>query len=118
MRNFKGHKALTEGTEVEGESRNSGAKCQYPKPDPQASGYWLLTTGFGLSLFVLFLLATLAPVEFPLTNSRCLGSKGGDRGVFPWGLGVVDALAADNGYFTATGNIGIKTVQVILKCIV
>ena len=108
MRNFKGHKALTQGTEVEGESWNLGAKCMYASLTPKA---------FSLLLFVLFLLATLAPFEFPL-------SKGGDSGLFPWGLGVVDAFAADNGYFTpqefptgqaATGNIGIKTAQEILK---
>ena len=100
MRNFKGHKALTEGTEAEVESRNLEAKCMYASLPPQVSGYWLLTTGFRLLLFVLFLLATLAPVEFPL-------NKGGERGLFPWGLGVVDAFAADNGYFTATGSMAI-----------
>ena len=92
MMHIKGQKTPAVGAEAEVESRNLEAKCIYASLTPKVSGYWLLTTGFRLLLFVLFLLATLAPFEFPL-------SKGGDRGLFPWGLGVVDAFAADNGYF-------------------
>jgi len=97
MTDMKGHKTPTVGAEAEVESRNLEAKCMYASLTPKA---------FSLLLFVLFLLATLAPIEFPL-------NKGGDRGLFPWGLGVVDAFAADNGYFTATGSMGITNVQEI-----
>lgn len=113
MRIFIGHKTLTESTK--GESRKLGAKCMYASltPNPAVScfspGSWVLNTGFRLLLFVLFLLATLVPVEFPIDkvsgNSPLLKGVQGVVSLLQQGFGVTDAFAADSGYLTATGSM-------------
>ena len=49
MMHIKGQKTPTEGAEVEGESRNLGAKSKYPKPAPP--GFWLLATDYWIPSF-------------------------------------------------------------------
>ena len=89
MNNFKGHN-------TEGESRNSGAKCQYPKPDPKAGAKCIYAS---LTPILLFLLITFAYA--PTVGNSLL---------------ITVSHAADNGYFTPrefpTGQVAMGLLMV------